>query len=74
MDLVLDAELGPLMLEMNARPGLNIQIANGTGLRHRLTYLENLDLKDMTLADRIAAGLEATNRDPRRNSVASPTA
>ncbi|MCW8844589.1 MAG: alpha-L-glutamate ligase-like protein [Gammaproteobacteria bacterium] len=74
VDLVLDAELGPLMLEMNARPGLNIQIANGTGLRHRLTYLENLDLKDMTLADRIAAGLEATNRDPRRDSVASPTA
>ena len=74
VDLVLDAALGPLILEMNARPGLNIQIANGTGLRPRLTYLENLDLKDMTVAERIAAGLEATNRDPRRNSGASPTA
>jgi alpha-L-glutamate ligase-like protein len=33
VDLVLDAELGPLVLELNARPGLGIQIANGRGLR-----------------------------------------
>ena len=30
---MLDAELGPLVLELNARPGLGIQIANGRGLR-----------------------------------------
>lgn len=36
IDLVLDAELGPLILELNARPGLNIQIANREGLAHRL--------------------------------------
>ena len=33
VDMVLDAELGPLVLELNARPGLGIQIANGRGLR-----------------------------------------
>ncbi len=33
VDMVLDAELGPLVLELNARPGLGIQIANGHGLR-----------------------------------------
>jgi alpha-L-glutamate ligase-like protein len=32
VDVVLDAELGPLILELNARPGLGIQIANGIGL------------------------------------------
>ena len=36
VDVVLDAHYGPLMLELNARPGISIQIANRTGLRHRL--------------------------------------
>jgi len=74
VDLVLDAALGPLILEMNARPGLNIQIANARGLLPRLTYLESLELKDMTVPERIAAGLEASNRDSRGKSGASPTA
>lgn len=36
IDIVLDRDLGPLVLELNARPGLAIQIANRTGLRNRL--------------------------------------
>jgi len=32
VDVVLDRDLGPLILELNARPGLAVQIANGTGL------------------------------------------
>ena len=36
IDIVLDRDLGPLILELNARPGLNIQIANRAGLRARL--------------------------------------
>ena len=32
VDIVLDAALGPLVLELNARPGLAIQIANRRGL------------------------------------------
>jgi alpha-L-glutamate ligase-like protein len=36
IDLVLDKERGPLILELNARPGLNIQIANRAGLESRL--------------------------------------
>lgn len=31
-DIVLDKQHGPMMLELNARPGLAIQIANGKGL------------------------------------------
>jgi len=40
VDLVLDAELGPLVLELNARPGLSIQIANGRGLRGTLNAID----------------------------------
>jgi alpha-L-glutamate ligase-like protein len=36
VDLVLDKNQGPLLLEMNARPGLAIQLANRAGLRSRL--------------------------------------
>jgi alpha-L-glutamate ligase-like protein len=35
-DIVLDRHLGPMLLELNARPGLAIQVANQVGLRHRL--------------------------------------
>ncbi|MDA1064006.1 MAG: alpha-L-glutamate ligase-like protein [Proteobacteria bacterium] len=42
VDMVIDSQLGPLMLEMNARPGLNIQIANRTGLRTRLARIDEI--------------------------------
>lgn len=40
-DMVLDREHGPMLLELNARPGLAIQMANGEGLRPRLDLIEN---------------------------------
>jgi alpha-L-glutamate ligase-like protein len=40
VDMVIDKDFGPLMLEMNARPGLNIQIANAAGLSHRLKRID----------------------------------
>ncbi|MBE1023724.1 sugar-transfer associated ATP-grasp domain-containing protein, partial [Escherichia coli] len=40
VDMVLDQEKGPLILELNARPGLNIQIANDSGLVHRCHAVE----------------------------------
>jgi alpha-L-glutamate ligase-like protein len=43
VDIVLDRELGPLILELNARPGLNIQIANRRGLCSRLESVDRLD-------------------------------
>ncbi|MCP5533776.1 MAG: alpha-L-glutamate ligase-like protein [Akkermansiaceae bacterium] len=36
VDLMIDEEIGPLMIEVNARPGLAIQMANGIGLLRRL--------------------------------------
>ncbi|MEM7424278.1 MAG: alpha-L-glutamate ligase-like protein [Pseudomonadota bacterium] len=53
IDVVLDKDRGPLLLEINARPGLNIQIANREGLRHRLDAVSaNID-KLESVADRI---------------------
>jgi alpha-L-glutamate ligase-like protein len=40
VDILLDKEKGPLILELNARPGLNIQIANRSGLLPRLNMVE----------------------------------
>ena len=42
VDMVIDRDRGPLILEMNARPGLAIQIANGTGLTNRITRIEEI--------------------------------
>lgn len=40
IDIVLDEDKGPLMLELNVRPGLNIQIANRSGLLPRLELIK----------------------------------
>jgi alpha-L-glutamate ligase-like protein len=40
-DIVLDKRRGPLLLELNARPGLAIQLANGIGLEPRLKLIES---------------------------------
>jgi hypothetical protein len=54
VDMVIDADLGPLILEMNARPGLNIQIANSTGLIHRIARIEALYDASASPAERAA--------------------
>ena len=40
VDIVLDARRGPLVLELNARPGLAIQLANRRGLRPLLAAVD----------------------------------
>lgn len=49
VDFVLDRARGPLILELNARPGLAIQMANGEGLLHRLRVIDTL-LQDASIA------------------------
>lgn len=53
VDIVLDRELGPLVLELNARPGLGIQIANNTGLLKRLNEIEQLNEIPSSVAERV---------------------
>ncbi|MED5431027.1 MAG: sugar-transfer associated ATP-grasp domain-containing protein, partial [Pseudomonadota bacterium] len=58
VDLVMDRDHGPMMLELNARPGLNIQIAMDDGLLRRCRiiedHLETVGDKDLPAAERIA--------------------
>jgi len=52
-DIVVDRDRGPLILELNARPGLSIQIANNTGLLQRLQHIESFDSRKMTIESRV---------------------
>ena len=54
IDVVLDRDKGPLILELNARPGLAIQIANQAGLATRLELVEREVPNLRSVADRVA--------------------
>lgn len=54
VDMIIDAKHGPLILEMNARPGLNIQIANCTGLAGRVARIEEIYDESATPEERAA--------------------
>jgi len=58
VDIVLDKVYGPLLLELNARPGLNIQIANDCGLLFRVKKVEECHEKFKTVAERVAFAKE----------------
>lgn len=58
IDLVLDKDQGPLILELNARPGLNIQIANRAGLLPRLRLVEANRNRFKSADDRVAFSRE----------------
>lgn len=59
VDIVLDRSRGPLILELNARPGLNIQIANDAGLSDRLRKVDESDAPDLAAEERAAWAREA---------------
>ncbi|RDB43323.1 alpha-L-glutamate ligase-like protein [Halomonas sp. DQ26W] len=52
-DMVIDRSRGPMLLELNARPGLAIQMANGEGLRSRLDLIEKQPA-GLGVAERVA--------------------
>ncbi|MGH9465569.1 MAG: alpha-L-glutamate ligase-like protein [Thermoanaerobaculia bacterium] len=58
VDIVLDRDLGPLILELNARPGLQVQIANRAGLLPRLRVVERRRRRLQRLEDRVAFARE----------------
>jgi len=57
-DIVVDARYGPVILELNARPGLAVQVANRAGLQPRLESIDRLWRPDRPLEERIALGRE----------------
>lgn len=48
-DIVIDKHKGPVILELNARPGLTIQMANGCGLVPRLEGINALEPEILAL-------------------------
>ena len=56
VDVVLDADRGPCVLELNARPGLLIQLANRRGLRPLIEEVERRAPQNLSVAERVAFG------------------
>jgi len=52
-DIVLDKFRGPMMLELNARPGLAIQIANGRGLKEVIKNVDKYYPKNLSAEERV---------------------
>lgn len=64
VDIVLDKDLGPVMLELNARPGLNIQIANRDGGLKRYHAIEaRAALGRESISARVAFSQKAFSRN-----------
>jgi len=57
IDIVVDREKGPMVLEVNARPGLAIQIANLEGLKGRLKRVAGIKVKNIERGIRLAKDL-----------------
>ncbi|GIW45749.1 MAG: alpha-L-glutamate ligase-like protein [Candidatus Binatia bacterium] len=66
VDLVVDPHRGPCVLELNARPGLGIQLANHVGLRPLLQeVLLRSGTRKLPADDRVALGLEIYRKHVR---------
>jgi len=57
VDIAIDRDDGPLVLEVNARPGLDIQFANLAPLKSRLKRVEGLKTKSIEKKIQIAKNL-----------------
>ena len=59
VDMVLHPTKGPMVLELNAQPGLTIQLANMSGLKKRVERVEDLEVRDAEHGVKIAKALFA---------------
>ena len=82
VDIAIDARRGPVVMEVNRRPGLEIQVANAAGLLRRLRIVEGLRDGAVPVEDRLQIarqldadhwGLRAPGARPAGASAAEPT-
>ncbi len=59
VDILIDKEEGPVVIEINDQPGLQIQIANMAGLKKRLERVEGLEIDSIEKGVRVARALFA---------------
>lgn len=57
VDIAVDREKGPVILELNARPGLSIQIANMAMLKERLLRVKGLKIKTVKKGIKVSKDL-----------------
>lgn len=69
VDITIDAEQGPVLLEVNARAGLMVQIANLAPLRSRLRRIEGLRIRTPEQGVRVAQDL--FGKKARREAAAA---
>lgn len=72
-DIVVDEHKGPVVLELNARPGLSIQIANHAGLMPRLRAVEERAREGMSTAERLALGRDIAVQAGRAKGTNNPS-
>lgn len=60
VDIVLHPEKGPQIIELNAQPGLSIQLANMEGLRKRLDRVDDINVMSAEHGVKIAKALFAS--------------
>lgn len=56
-DIAIDRDQGPVILELNARPGLSIQLANFAGLKERLDRVRGINIKTTERGVRLGRNL-----------------
>lgn len=56
-DIAIDRDRGPVILELNARPGLSIQLANFSGLKERLARVRGITIKTTERGVRLGRNL-----------------
>jgi len=56
-DIAIDRDQGPVILELNARPGLSIQLANFAGLKERLDRVRGINIKTVERGVRLGRNL-----------------
>jgi hypothetical protein len=61
VDLFMDVDKGPMVVELNAQPGLTIQIANQAGLRRRLERVRDLNVLNTEHGVKIGQALFAAS-------------
>ncbi|MFH1509241.1 MAG: sugar-transfer associated ATP-grasp domain-containing protein [bacterium] len=69
VDIAIDKKDGPNILELNARPGLEIQVANSARLAKRLDRVEGLKIKTAEKGIRVAKELFGGDLEKRIESV-----
>ena len=77
VDIVLDRDKGPMLLELNARPGISIQNANRLGLRDRLRQADVLAQEPRDAAGRVEVAKQLYRRtvaDEPASAIEAPRA